>query len=98
MDLNKIGLIVMRVVGLIPNLVAVVDKIKNAKGADKKQAVIDSIDDFLMMAEAGIGKDILNDAAILQLRDAAIDAEAAALKARNAYRMGLLTKVEPAAS
>lgn len=94
MDLMKIGAIAMRIVSLLPTFVAAVDKIKGAKGADKKQAVIDSIDDFIQMAEVGYGKDFLNDAAILALRDAAIDAEAAALKARNAYKMGLLNKAQ----
>lgn len=95
MDMAKVLNIVARVVGLLPTFVAVVDKIKGAKGLEKKQAVIDSIDEMLQMAELAYGKDILNDAAILELRDAAIDAEAAALKARNAYMNGLLTKAEP---
>lgn len=97
MDLAKLGVIAMRIVGLLPTLVATVDKIKSAKGPEKKQAVIDSIDDFIQMAEVGYGKDFLNDPAILLLRDAAIDAEAAALKARDAYRLGLLNKAQAGA-
>lgn len=97
MDLTKIGMVVMRVVGLIPAFVAAVDKIKDAKGSEKKKAVIDSIDDFLAMAEAGIGKDVFNDPAILQLRDAVIEAEVALLRARDAYKLGLVNRAQPAA-
>jgi hypothetical protein len=57
MDLSKLALIALRVVAQIPVFVAVVDKIKGAKGAEKKQAVIDSVDDFVAIAENTAGID-----------------------------------------
>ena len=80
---------------LIHGVVSVVQKIKGATGAEKKQAVIDSIPESLGLVEFAAGKDILSDENIMKLVSAAIDAEAAALKAREALKAGLLAKAPP---
>lgn len=82
----------MKVPALISGGVQVVQHIKNAKGSEKKQAVVDSIPQSMELVEFAAGRDILNDPAIQQLVSAAIDAEAAALKAREALKMGILAK------
>ena len=81
-----------KVPAIIHGAVQVVDHIKNAKGADKKRAVIDAIPTSIELVEFAAGRDLLNDLAIAQLVSAAVDAEAAALKARTALRDGLLAK------
>lgn len=86
------GAIAMKLPVIISAGVAIVDKIKNAKGAEKKQAVIESIPTSIELIEFAAGKNILNDPAIMALVSAAVDAEAAALKARDALRIGLLTR------
>jgi hypothetical protein len=84
--------IAFKIPALIQGGVAMVQHIKGAKGADKKQAVIDSLPGGIGLIELGAGKDVLNDTAIMQLVSALVDAEAAALKARDALRQGLLAK------
>ena len=85
----------LKVPALIQGGVSVVQHIKNAKGSEKKQAVLDSIPTSIELAEFAAGKDLLNDASIQVLISAAIDAEAAALKAREALKMGILAKAAP---
>lgn len=77
---------------VIHGAVTVVNSIKNAKGSEKKKAVIDAIPNAIELAEFASEKDLLNDAAVQMLISAAIDAEAAALKAREALRAGILAK------
>ena len=86
------GALAMKLPVIISTMVGVVNHIKGAKGSEKKQAVLDAIPSSLELIEFAAGKNILNDPAILQLVGAAIDAEAAALKARDALRLGLLTR------
>ena len=81
---------------IIQGAVAVVDHIKGAKGADKKQAVLDSIPAGVALTDYAAGRDILNDAAIATLVSVYVDAEAAVLKARNALKAGILAKQPPA--
>lgn len=89
-------LFVTKLPTIIQGAVVIVDKIKGAKGAEKKAAVVEAIPEAIELTEFAAGKDIFNDAEIANLRDAAIDAEAAALKARNALKAGILAK-KPAA-
>ena len=76
--------------------VQIAQRIKGAKGAEKKTAVRESLPHAIELIEFGAAKDLLNDEAIQMLIRASIDAEAAALKAREALRAGLLAK-QPAA-
>jgi hypothetical protein len=89
--------IVTRATLMIPTLVATVQKIKNAKGQEKHDAVAASVEDFLGASEFIAGKDLFNDANILKLRDEAIAAEKAALRAREAFKAGLINKALPPA-
>lgn len=77
---------------IIHGAVSVVQHVKGAKGSEKKQAVLDSIPTSIELAEFAAGKDLLNDVVVAQLVSAAIDAEAAALKAREALKAGILAK------
>ena len=85
----------LKVPALIQGGVEIVNSIKHAKGSEKKQKVLDSIASAIDLAEFAAGRDLLNDPAIAQLVSAAIDAEAAALKARDALREGLLARAAP---
>ena len=80
----------IKIPAMVAGAVQIVNHIKNAKGSEKKQAVIDSIPTSIELVEFAAGRDLLNDPAIAVLVSAAIDAEAAALKAREALRMGIL--------
>ena len=81
----------MKVPGIIHMAVQIVDHFK-AAGSDKKKAVMESIPTSIELAEFAAGKDLINDTVIQQLISAAVDAEAAALKARDALRQGILNK------
>lgn len=70
----------------------VVQKIKGASGPEKKAAVIASIPESIELTEFAIGRDLLNDPAVLALVGAYIDAEKVAMKARDALKAGLLAK------
>ena len=94
MKINWIG-VALKLPSLIQGAVSIVEHVKNAKGSEKKQAVVDSIPGAIELVEFGVGRDLLNDPAIMQLVSAVIDAEAAALKARNALKDGLLAKTGP---
>lgn len=80
----------LKVPAIIQGAVSVVQHIKGAQGAEKKQAVIDSIPASIELIEFGAGKNVLNDPAIQELISAAIDAEAAAVKTRHALQAGIL--------
>ena len=82
----------LKVPAIIRGAVEVVDHVKGAHGAEKKQAVLAAVPTLIDLAEFAASKDLLNDGAIQQLMGAVIDAEAAALKARHALRDGLLAK------
>lgn len=77
---------------IIQGTMAIVEKVKGAKGPEKKAAVLAAIPESISLLEFGAGKDVLNDAAVQQLLSVYIDAEAAALKAREALKAGLLAK------
>lgn len=85
--------IAARAVSAIPRLVRIADQIKGAgRGQEKFQVVVDSLPEEIGVAETIAGKDVFEDAHVIALRDAAINAEAAAKKAIDAYHAGLLAK------
>ncbi len=86
------GAIAVKLPTIISTAVSIVDHVKSAKGPEKKQAVLDAIPTSMELIEFAAGKDLLNDPAIMELVSAAIDAEAAVVKARGALRSGLLAK------
>ena len=77
---------------VVQGVMAIVQKIKGAKGAEKKAAVLAAIPESVALAEFVAGKDLLNDPVLADLLSVYIDAEAAALKARDALRLGILAK------
>jgi hypothetical protein len=81
----------LKVPAVIAGAVQVMQQI-SAPGADKKKAVVDSLPTAIELVEFAAGKDVLNDPAVLQLVHAAVDAEAAAIKAREALKAGILAK------
>lgn len=86
--------IAFRIPEIISRAVHIVDSIKVA-GSDKKKAVEIAVKDapeIVSLFEFAVDKDVLNDPNIVTLMSALIDAEAAALKARNAFKAGLLAK------
>lgn len=85
--------LIARLVSAIPTVVNLVDKLQEP-GATKKQKAIDAIPQIVGGIEAVSGHDYVNDTAVLQLRDAAIDAYAAAQKALDAYHHGLINKAQ----
>jgi hypothetical protein len=65
----------LKVAQVIMGVVHVVEKIKGAKsGPEKLQAALDSTPDMIQAVEAGVGKDILNDASVLAAEAAFISA------------------------
>lgn len=77
---------------VITGTMAIVQKIRGASGADKKAAVLEAIPESVALLELGLGRDVLNDPVVSELIGAYIDAEAAAVKARNALKAGLLAR------
>jgi hypothetical protein len=61
-------------------------------GLDKKAAVLAALPDSIHLAEFAAGKDVFNDAGIVALAAAVIDAERAVEKAREALKAGVLAK------
>lgn len=61
-------------------------------GKSKKQKVLDSILPGLGLTEDVVGKDILDDDVIKELKDAYLEAEVAVVKAREALQKGILAK------
>jgi len=94
MKINWIA-IATRAPGIIAEAVKITQNFK-VPGADKKAAVLKSLPEAEALIEAGAHKDIFNEPAIAALVSAAIDAEAAALKAREALAAGLLAKAAQA--
>lgn len=89
--MNWIGL-ATKLPALIHGAVEIAERIKGAKGRDKKAAVEQSIPHAVELIEFAAEKDLLNDEAIKQLISVSIDAEAAALRARDALKAGILAK------
>lgn len=83
----------------IPAIVAgtmqIVGKIKGVSGAEKKAAVLAAVPESVSLIELGVGRDVFNDETIASLLSAFIDAEAAALKAREALKAGIMAKGIP---
>lgn len=96
MSKDKWVLLAMKLPGLIQGSMRIVQRIKNADGKQKKDAVIESIPEAIELTEFGVGKDLVNDPAIQQLISAYIDAEKVAMKAKAALQAGVLAK-QPAA-
>ncbi len=84
------AMFVMKVPTLIQGAVQIVDAIKGAKGADKKAAVIAAIPVGIDLTEFAVGHALLKDPVVAELISAYVDAEAAALKAKNALKDGIL--------
>lgn len=86
------GAFALKVPALVMGAVEIAERIRDAKGRDKKAAVEQSIPNAIELIEFAAERDVLNDEAIKTLISASIDAEAAALKAREALRLGILAK------
>jgi len=84
--------IAAKIPAIIQAGVIIHDRFKNTTGRQKKEAVIKSIPEALGVIEDTFERDIFNDPAIMALISAANDAEAAALKAREALQAGILNK------
>lgn len=68
---------VLKVLNVISVGMAAVDKIKSAKGAEKQQAVIETVQEALPAIEDLAGIDFVNDASLNALLKAYIDAKVA---------------------
>lgn len=90
------ALLAIKLPGLIEASVKAVGHLKGKHGAEKKEAVLKSIPEFLEIGEYAVGKDLLNDAVVAGLISAYVDAEAAALKAKKALEAGILAKTPQA--
>ena len=77
---------------VISGIMAIVQKVKDAKGPDKKAAVLAAVPESLALAEFAAGRDLLNAPVIAELVNVYIDAEKVAMKAREALRQGILAK------
>lgn len=60
---------ILKVAQAIMAAMHVVEKIKGASGKQKAQVVIDSIPEMLAVVEAGLGRDVLEDARVVSARD-----------------------------
>jgi hypothetical protein len=87
---DLVGLI-GRIVAAVPQAVQTVEHIKAAKGR-RKEAVVEAIPGIIGQVEYVANKDLLNDPAVIALRDALLEAEVAVMHARDAYKAGLLAK------
>lgn len=77
---------------VISGLMSIVQKVKDASGETKKQAVLDAIPDSISLVEFAAGRDLLKDETVAGLVSTYIDAEKIALKAREALKAGILAK------
>lgn len=77
---------------IISGIMSVIEKVKGAKGAEKKAAVLEAIPESVSLIEFAAGRDLLNDPVIASLVSAFIDAEKIALVARDALKAGILAK------
>ena len=80
---------------LIKGTMIVVQKIKSATGPEKKAAVLEAIPEAIALTEFGAGRDLVADEGIAALIGAYIDAEKAAMKAKDALKAGILAKAPP---
>lgn len=78
---------------IIAGAVSIQDNVKKA-GKDKFTAVASQVDEAADLIEYAAGKDLFLNENLAALRDAAIEAEVAALKARNALRQGILNHAQ----
>jgi hypothetical protein len=85
----------VKVPAIISGAMLIADKFK-VPGVDKHKAVVASIPEGLQLAELAAGKDLLQDEAIASLINNYIVAEAAAMKAKDTLKAGILAK-KPAA-
>lgn len=91
--MNFLTALALRLPAIINGAIQVQSAIRKP-GVAKKTAVIAQIPEMIKLADlVGAGKFNLNDPAIMQLVSVYIDAEAAALKAKNALREGILVHV-----
>lgn len=82
----------LKLPAVIAGIMSIVQKVRGASGVDKKAAVLAAVPESLALLEFAAEKDVLNDASVQQLISVYIDAEAVALKARDALRAGILAK------
>lgn len=101
--MKNFAALALKLPALILGAMQIVERVKSAKGAEKKAAVLEVIDDSIELAEFGAGKDLLNDAVIIGLRDDYIAAEANVLnvqriaqQAKQRLQAGILAKQQTA--
>lgn len=88
-----IGKLVNKLLVIIPTLVRVIETIRGAgNGQAKKEEVIRQLPELISLGEFAFDRDLLNDANVMELVSALIDAEKAVLKAREALRAGIVNK------
>ena len=84
LSLDLIVQIAIKLPAVISGLMAIVERVKGAKGGEKKAAVLDSIPASVSLIELGLNRDLLNDDEVKHAIDAFIEAEHAVMKAKDA--------------
>jgi hypothetical protein len=85
---------VAKLPAVVAGITGIVNLVRNASDADKKDAIRAATLASVSLAEFAVEKDVLNDQTIMKLVDALIDAEAAVIKARTALKEGILNKTK----
>jgi len=73
---------VTKLPAVIMGIMAIVERVRNAKGAEKHRAVVEALPESAALAEFATGRDLFNDETLAALRDEFIAAEALVLNAR----------------
>lgn len=77
------GAFALKLPALIMGLMDIVERVRGRSGGkEKHDAVVEALPDMVALAEFGAGKDLLNDPAIVALRDEYIRAQALVINAR----------------
>lgn len=79
---------------VVSGIVGIVNMVKNASPADKREAVRAAVESSLSLAEFVAEKDLLKDDVVQKLYSAYIDAEHAVAQARDALKAGLVAAKE----
>lgn len=77
---------------VVSGIVGIVNMVKGASDADKREAVRAAIESSVSLAEFVAEKDLLKDASIQVLYNAYLDAEMAVAKAREALKAGIINR------
>ena len=91
MDAGKWLTFALKLPMIVQGTMAIIQKIK-ASGPEKKAAVLEAIPESISLVEFAAGRDLLKDEAIASLVGVYIDAEKAAMKAKDALKAGILAK------